>query len=135
MQTARKKLAPKLQSGFTLIEIFVVVLIIGLIVSIAIASMTSARKDAAKKACEANMSALFTAEEAYRVRNRTYTSTLSNLDSLIGSPAQCPSGSLAYTATVSGTGASQTVTITCPNTGAHVTGVTRSTSDGITFTP
>ncbi|MGC4047852.1 MAG: prepilin-type N-terminal cleavage/methylation domain-containing protein [Armatimonas sp.] len=135
MQIVNKKQDTRLKHGFTLIEIFAVVAIIGIVLSIAIASMVSAKKDAAKKACEANMSALFTAEEAYRVRNRAYTSTLSNLSGLLDAVPQCPSGSSAYTATVSGSGSSQTVTITCPNTGAHVTGVTRSTSDGITFTP
>lgn len=131
----KQKPSAEFHNGFTLIEALVVIAITGIVTSLALVSLASARKDSAKKACEANMSAIFTAEEAYRVRNRTYTSTISNLSTLLAGVPKCPSGSSAYTATVSGTGASQTVTITCPNTGAHVTGVTRSTSNGITFTP
>jgi type IV pilus assembly protein PilE len=123
------------RSGFTVVEILVSVLIIAIVVTVAIASMANARKDTERKACEANMSAIFQAEEAYRVRNRAYTATLSDLSSVVGGLPVCPVGPNAYTAAVSGSGAAQTVTITCPNSGAHVTGVTRSTTNGVTFTP
>lgn len=118
-----------------LIEVAVVVFILGLILAIAVPAYTAAQRDAHRKACEANMNALFQAEEAYRVRNRAYTTSLSaDLGPAMGGMPTCPSGSAAYTAATGGTGAAMTVTIRCNNTGAHITGQKLATSNGVTFT-
>ena len=133
MKRRYRALEKHIHSGFSAVEILISVVIMGILLSVALIALTAAQKDSKKKACEANMSALFQAEEAYRVRNRSYTSTLSNLSTFLGSVPACPVGASAYTGTITGSGASQTIKITCPNSGAHVTGQTYSTSDGVTF--
>jgi len=135
-RTEFRKPRPASRFGFTIIEAMVVVLILGIALAIALPAYTSSQNMAKRKACEANMAAIFQAEEAYRVRNRTYTTSLTGatgLGSTMGGLPTCPCGATAYTATVSGSGANLTVTITCNNTGAHITGQKLTTSNGATF--
>jgi hypothetical protein len=72
-------------------------------------------------ACKANLTAIFQAEEAYRVRNRSYTANLADLTGLIGALPRCPSwkqADSAYAVTVDG----NTLRIACDEAGAHVPG-------------
>jgi hypothetical protein len=84
----------------------------------------ASQKNAKTQACQNNMANIYQAEEAYRVRNRTY-GTLAQ----VGGAPTCPSGSAAYTVTATAT----TVTITCPNAGAHAANKMQ-TTNGTTFT-
>lgn len=121
------------QRGMTLIQMLAAVVILGVLLAVAIPLYGSTKKLSEKRGCEANMAAIFQAEEGYRVRNRAYTATLSNLSGTLGATPVCPSGSAAYTVTVSGSGAAQTITVRCNNSGAHVTGQYYGTTDGVTF--
>jgi hypothetical protein len=105
--------------------------------AVAIPLYTQAQKTSNQKACEENLTAIYQAEEAYRVKSSTRgymaATTTTDLKTLTGTVPQCPSGSATYTVTVSGSGSSQTVTVWCNNTGAHVTGKKR-TFDSSTMT-
>jgi len=111
------------------------VLILTITLAVAIPMFNSAQTYSKQKACESQMSAIFQAEEAYRTKNRAYVADLTSagLNMPNGLPV-CPLGTAAYTAAVSGSGASQTITIRCNNTGAHVASLKWITSDGSTFT-
>lgn len=118
--------------AFTLIEMLVVIIILGIALAIALPLYASSQKDAKLKACKANMVAIHQAEEAYRVRNRGYTAsptaTVPNatewakITQSLGGEPKCPTDNSAYSVTTSGTGASLTVTITCTaTTNKHTT--------------
>ena len=59
----------KNEKGFTLVEIMIVVLIIGVIAALAIPNLMSAQKTAWAKTCEANRSTILAAAELYRIQN------------------------------------------------------------------
>lgn len=71
-------------SGFTLIELLVVVLIIAILAAIALPLYLSAVRDATIRAARTNMRAIATGEQAFRVRNQTYTEDLSKLTNDLG---------------------------------------------------
>jgi len=121
--------------GFTLVQMLVTILIMAVLLAVAIPLYTQTQKTSKQKACEENLTAIYQAEEAYRIKNRAYlaATTTTDLQTLTGTVPQCPSGSATYTVTVSGSGSSQTVTVWCKNSGAHVTGKYR-TFDSSTMT-
>jgi type IV pilus assembly protein PilA len=57
------------ESGFTLIEILIVVLIIGIIAALAIPNLIAARQASWGSTCAANRSSITSAVELYRVHN------------------------------------------------------------------
>lgn len=57
-------------SGFTLVEIMIVVAIIGLLAAIAIPQLNKARRTAAQKACIMNLKAIDGAKESWALDNR-----------------------------------------------------------------
>ena len=58
------------RSGFTLVEIMIVVLIIGILLAIAVPSFVSARESARAKSCVDNLSKLSTATQQYVMDNK-----------------------------------------------------------------
>jgi prepilin-type N-terminal cleavage/methylation domain-containing protein len=135
VKTSRSRRSQNFASrGFTLTELLVVSLIMGVVFSIAIPLYQASQDYAKRKTCEANLSAIVQAEEAYRVRNRAYTTTLTDLAASLGGPPTCPTGNAAYTVTTSGSGSSLTITVLCNNTGGHTASKKLQTTDGATFT-
>ncbi len=70
--------------GFTLVEIMIVVLIIGLLAAIAIPGFTRARKEVRKNACIDNMRVIAGAIEQYLMGGHTEKPGLDDLASLDG---------------------------------------------------
>ena len=68
MKTNRQK-----QSGFTLVEIMIVVAIIGLLAAIAIPNFARARAEAQKRACISNLRQLDGAKEQWALENKRVT--------------------------------------------------------------
>ena len=60
---------PKTRRGFTLVEIMIVVLIVGVLSSIAVPSWISARTKSRKQACTGNLKKLETAKEQWTLEN------------------------------------------------------------------
>jgi prepilin-type N-terminal cleavage/methylation domain-containing protein len=73
--------------GFTLVELMVVVLIIGILVAIAVPIFNSAKASAQKRACQSNMRAV---EGAYQ----TYYADLADLPAGFTAPAAGPIANL-----------------------------------------
>jgi prepilin-type N-terminal cleavage/methylation domain-containing protein len=122
--------------GLTLTEVLVVVLVMGIMLAIAIPNYLASQNYAKQQACQANMAAIFQAEEAFRVRSRDYTTTLSTFSADMGGLPVCPHDTGAYTVSITGSGSTLALKITCPNTGKHSPGYANymTTSDGVTFT-
>lgn len=66
------------RKGFTLVELMVVVLIIGILVAIAIPLYVSTQANAQKRACQANLRTLMGALSQYRAEYESYPNALTN---------------------------------------------------------
>jgi len=67
-----KKEGIKKESGFTLIELMIVIAIIGILAAIAIPQFSTYRKKAFNAAAESDLRNAMTAEEAYFAENQAY---------------------------------------------------------------
>src|SRR6059058_4047354 len=86
------------RKGFTLVEIMIVVLIIGILLAIAVPNFIKARESSRTQACIANLKQLDSATEQYAMENKARTGATVAISALVGSanyikstPA-CPSG-------------------------------------------
>ena len=84
--------------GFTLVEIMIVVLIIGILLAIAIPNFMNARESSRARACVANLKQIDSAKQQYMMDNNssTFTNTDPTSAGLVGkyirvAPA-CPGG-------------------------------------------
>jgi len=87
------------RKGFTLIELMIVVVIIGVLSSIAIPKFTSVKEQANASTCRCNMRALGSAEALYYAQHSVFT----NVDNLSGSGVmgnanllECPTAGITY---------------------------------------
>ncbi len=82
--------------GFTLIEIMIVVLIIGILLAIAVPNFMTARRNSRTKACIANLKQIQSAKEQWAMKNNqggTATPTEADLaPEFIKSMPTCPEG-------------------------------------------
>jgi type IV pilus assembly protein PilA len=77
MNTFKKK-------GFTLVELMVVIVIIGILAAVAIPKFMDASQKAKASEFPTNLTAMYTGEMAYQAENGTYTSTMSTLKNVGG---------------------------------------------------
>ena len=96
----------KSRRGFTLIEIMIVVLIIGILLAIAVPNFVLARKAARTKACISNLKQIQSAKEQWAMDNKKNTGDTVAMSALAGvyikSTPSCPAGGT-YTLNTIGT--------------------------------
>ncbi len=105
------------KSGFTLVEVMIVVAIIGLLAAIAIPNFIKARTNSQKNACIASMKQIDGAKATWALENKKNNSDTPGTSDLYGSAAYirastaltCPSGTGAYAMTA------VSVDTACPN--------------------
>ena len=101
-----RNLKARKQSGFTLIEIMIVVLIIGILLAIAVPNFVKARESSRAKSCSSNLKQIESAKQQWAMDNRkngTDTPTdavLYGADKYIKKAPLCPSGGAYTVATV-----------------------------------
>lgn len=71
---------PRARRGFTLIELLIVVVIIGILASVAIPKFQNTKGKANTAALRSDLRNLATAQEAYYYENNTYTTNLAALN-------------------------------------------------------
>lgn len=76
------------QAGFTLIEIMVVVIIIGLLSAVILPNVLGQREKAAKTKAEADISTISNQLQLYRLDNFVYPSTSEGLQALVTNPGK-----------------------------------------------
>ncbi len=78
------------QSGFTLIEIMVVVVILGILGALIVPNIISKPEEARVSAAKNDLRAIATALEFYLLDNSTYPSTEQGLEALVSQPSGYP---------------------------------------------
>lgn len=112
------------EKGFTLIEIMIVVLIIGILLAIAVPNFIKARETSRAKSCIANLKQIDAAKEQWAMDNKKTTGDTPAWADLVGAdkyikgnqPA-CPSGG---TYTIGAVGTDPTCSIGSSTTPPHV---------------
>ena len=78
------------QAGFTLIEIMVVIVILGILAALVVPKVMSRPDEARVVAAKQDIASLAQALKLYRLDNKRYPSTEQGLQALVSRPAQTP---------------------------------------------
>ncbi len=84
---------PQTRAGFTLIEIMLVVVIIGLLMTVAVVNLSHHRETAAIVACQDQIRNFGLALDSYQLDNGFYPTTEQGLQALIAQPTTPPAPS------------------------------------------
>ena len=90
MNTGKKDLAPETSRGFTLIEIMVVIVIIGIIGALFVPNIIGRGDQARRTAAETDLRSIGMTLDMYRLDNAHYPSTEQGLDALVSKPGGFP---------------------------------------------
>jgi general secretion pathway protein G len=86
----RKESKCRRRRGFTLIEIMVVVVIVGLLAAIVVPNVVSRAEEARRTAARTQIESIATALDMYRLHNGLYPTTQQGLEALIRKPTTAP---------------------------------------------
>lgn len=99
----------KRQGGFTLVELLVVIVVIGILVAIVVPRLSGAKDSANRASCQSNLRLLQTGLAQYYAENEEYPADLDDVQ-VNAKAKQCPAdGTYTYTQAEDGDG----YTITC----------------------
>lgn len=87
MRTRAPLRAPRHAAGFTLVELMVVIVIIGLLATVVMINVMPSQDRAMVEKARADVSVLEQAVETYRLENLVYPRTEQGLDALVQAPA------------------------------------------------
>ncbi|GHS90457.1 type II secretion system protein G [Synergistales bacterium] len=80
----------KRRAGFTLIEIMVVVVIVGLLAAIVVPNVVSRAEEARRTTARTQIESIASSIEMYRLHNGNYPTTQQGLDALVKKPTAAP---------------------------------------------